>query len=194
MDCECSGAYSWYFTAAGGIPPGENPYSCIPHPGEFPRETPCNYSILHSQVLRTTGEELDGDKVVHLSDPLKNFIHHQRLAEEFSRIVTSVDEMKGELNKRETDITGRIDNLEKQLEKRLVNLHVPRDQQSVDNGLVLRLKQLEAQDAHSQSLIKALRKESHDLRAEMQALRREIQQLQRTGQPFARHTNRDTQG
>ena len=147
-----------------------------------------------SQVLRTTGQELDGDKVIHLSDPLQNFTHHLRLAEGFSRTVASIDEMKGELNKRETDITGRIDNLEKQLEKRLVNLHVPRDQQSVDNGLALRLKQLETQDAHSQSLIKALRKESHDLRAEMQALRREVQQLQRTGQPFTRHTNRDTQG
>ena len=144
--------------------------------------------------MRTTGHELDQDKVVHLSDPLKNFTHHQRLAEEVSRTVASVDEMKGELTKRETDITGRIDNLEKQLEKRLVNHHVPRDQQNVDNGLALRLKQLETQDAHSQALIKALRKESHDLRAEMQALRREVQQLQRTGQPFARHTSRDTQG
>ena len=143
--------------------------------------------------MRTTGQELNQDKIVHLSDPLENFTHHQRLAEKLSITVANVDEMKSELSKRETDITGRIDNLEKQLEKRLVNLHVPRDQQSVDNGLALRLKQLEAQDAHSQSLIKALRKESHDLRAEMQALRREVQQLQRTGQPFARHTNRDTQ-
>lgn len=84
--------------------------------------------------------------------------------------------------------------MEKQLEKRLVN-HVSRDQQNVDNSVTLRLKQLETQDAHNQALIKALRKESHDLKAEIQALRREIQQLQRTGQPFARHTtSRDTQG
>jgi chromosome segregation ATPase len=151
--------------------------------------------LYSTQVLRTTGQELDGDKVIHLSDPLQNFTHHQRLAEELGRTITSVDEMKGELTKRETDITGRIDNLEKQLEKKLVNHHVPREQpQSVDNGFALRLKQLETQDAHSQALIKALRKESHDLRAEMQALRREVQQLQRTGQPFTRHTSRDTQG
>ena len=145
-------------------------------------------------MLRATGEELNGDKIVHLSDPLQNFTHHQTLAEELGRTFTSIDDLKGELTKRETDITGRIDNLEKQLEKRQVNHHVPRDQQNVDNGVALRLKQLETQNANSQSLIKTLRKESHDLKAEIQALRREVQQLQRTGQPFARHSGRDTQG
>ena len=145
-----------------------------------------------SQVLRATGQELEGDKIVHLSDPVQNFTHHQTLANELSKTITSIEEIKGELTKRETDITGRIDNLEKQLEKRLVNHHVPRDQ--VDNTVVLRLKQLETQDAHNQALIKALRKESHDLKGEIQALRREVQQLQRTGQPFARHSGRDTQG
>ena len=156
--------------------------------------------IVASQVLRATGQELDGDKVVHLSDPFQSFSHHQELAvrhltlaKELDKTVSSIDEMKGELNKREMDITGRINNLEKQMEKRLVN-HAPPDQYNVDNSVALKLKQLETQDAHNQTLIKALRKEAHDLKTEIQALRREVQQLQRTGQPSVRHSGRDTQG
>ena len=149
------------------------------------------------QVLRASGEELDGAKAIHMSDSLQNFIHHLKLAHKQQsmerELVKMVDGVKDEAKKHQADLAEQIDNLEKKVD---THSHA-QDQHNIDNSMVRKLQDLEAQDVHNQTVIKALRKEAHDLKGEIQALRREVQQLQRTGQAFMRHTGttgRETQG
>lgn len=145
----------------------------------------CTLSV---QVLRASGKEIDGAQAIHLSDSLQNFIHHlklvhkqQSMEREFTK---TIDDVKDESKKYQADLAQRIDNLEKKVDPHSRT----KDQSNVDNSVARKLQDLEARDVHNQSVIKALRKEAHDLKGEIQALRREVQQLQRTGQPFMRQT------
>ena len=150
-------------------------------------------------MLRASGKELDGEQAIHLSDPLQNLIHHQELArkqQSLENVLTkNIDTVKDASEKHQADLAERIDNLEKKVD---THSHA-QDQHNVDNSVARKLQDLEARDVHNQAVIKALRKEAHDLKGEIQALRRDVQQLQQTGQRFTRHTGtagreRETQG
>ena len=128
---------------------------------------------------------------------MQNFLHHQEHARRQSSLVNdlnkSLNDVKGEVSKRGDDLTERIDTIEKRL---ATQSHAPH-QLNLDSSVSQKLSRLEAQEVNNQSVIKALRKEAHELRGEIQALRREFQQLQRTGQPFSRHpgiTGKEAQG
>lgn len=157
--------------------------------------------------MRSSGKELgcSGGQIIHLSDSYQNFIHHQSIAHKQVTFEEALDEIKETVKgikdeskhtaKVTTDLTGKVIDLQKQLESQ-TDKQAP-DQNNVDNSVAARMKHLELQDAQNQAVIKALRKEAHDLKGEIQALRREFQQLQRTGYPSSRHTGatgRETQG